>query len=157
MGKGTVAFLAFGAVVAAAITAYVLNVPFRKGSPFSLLLYLAFLLPAMFVAWLVADLMRRQRLRDWCVANGTIQSCDEGPLDRGIQSYRCAYVFRPDDTRQGGTFLISETPTNSDARLYEIRKKLLGYRVRVRYDPKDYTRCMVEDEKVLDWDVENDR
>jgi hypothetical protein len=65
-------------------------------------------------------------------------------------------VFSPDDTRQGGTFLISEPAADSDDRLDEIRKELIGYTVGVRYDPKDCTRCMVEEKQVLDWAVEND-
>ena len=155
MVQRTLPFLAVGAVVLAAITARALNIPFRKDT-YSLLLCLAFLLPAILLTWLVAALLRRKRLRDWCASEGTIQSCDEDSLFRGTRSYRCAYVFCPDDTRQGGTFLISEPADDSDTRLDEIRKQLTGYTVHVRYDPKDYTRCMVEDKQVLDWDVDND-
>ena len=155
MVQRTLPFLAVGAVILAAITARVLNLPFRKDTN-SLLLCLAFLLPAIFLAWLIAVLLRRKRLRNWCASQGTIQSCDEDSFFRGTQSYRCAYVFYPDNTRQGGTFLISERASDSDTRVDEIRKELTGFTIRVRYDPKDYTRCMVEDRQVLDWEVEND-
>ncbi len=155
MGQRIIPILAVGAVVLAAITARVLNIPFRKDGT-SVLLVLAFLLPAIFLAWLIAVLLRRKQIRDWCATVGTIQSCDEDSCFKGIQSYRCAYVFCPDGTRQGGTFLISEQRAESDDRLDEIRKELVGCTVRVRYDPKDYARSMVEDTQVMNWGIEND-
>ena len=155
MGQRITFILAVGAVVLAAITARALNIPFRK-DPTSLLLIVAFFLPAIILAWLIAVLLRKKKIRDWLATEGTIQSCDEGSFFKGIQSYRCSYVFRPDDTRQGGTFLISEPAAESDDRLDEIRKDLIGCTVRVRYDPNDYTRSMVEDRQVMSWGIEND-
>lgn len=155
MGPRIIPILAVGAVVLAAITARLLNIPFRRDTT-SLLLFIAFYLPAIFLAWLITVLLRKKKVRDWLATEGTIQSCDEGSFYRGIQSYRCSYVFRPDATRQGGTFLISEAAAESDDRLDEIRKELIGCTVRVRYDPRDYTRCMVEDTRVMSWRVEND-
>lgn len=115
----------------------------------SFLLSFAFVLPPIFFAGLIAFVVRRKRLRDWSASEGTIRSCS--PLE-GNRGYRCTYVFWPDDARQGGTFLIS----GSNARLDEIRSKLIGCTVHVRYDPKDYTRCMVEDTQVMNWVVAND-
>lgn len=155
MGQRIIPVLAVGAVVLAAITARVLNIPFRKDWT-SLLLVIAFLLPAIFLAQIIAVLLRKKKIRDWFATEGIIQSCDEDSFYKGTQSYRCSYVYRPDDTRQGGTFLISEPAAESDDRLHEIRKELIGCSVRVRYDPKDYTRSMVEDKQVMSWGVEND-
>jgi hypothetical protein len=155
MGQRIIPVLPVGAVVLAVITAHVLNIPFRKDGT-SLLLVIAFLLPGIFLAQLIAVLLRKKKIRDWFATEGTIQSCDEDSFYKGIQSYRCSYVYRPDDTRQGGTFLISEPAAESDDRLHEIRKELIGRSVRVRYDPKDYTRSMVEDKQVMRWGVESD-
>lgn len=147
--------LAVGAVVLAAITAYILDMPFRK-DPLSLSLMVGYFLLEIALVWFVAALVRRKRMHEWYPAQGTIESCNAGSYDKGIQTYCCGYVFRPDDTRQGGIFVISEQSADSEHRLDEIRKELIGRIVRVRYDPKDFTRCMVEDKEVAKWQVEND-
>jgi hypothetical protein len=155
MGQRTIPILTVGAVVLAAVTARFLDIPFRKDGT-TILLVLAFLLPTLLLSRLIASMGRNKRLRNWCLSEGTIESCEEDSLYKGIQSYRCGYVFRPDETREGGTFLISESATDSKERLDEIRKELIGCSIRVRYDPNDYTRSIVEDEQVLNWGVEND-
>jgi len=155
MWQKTVPILSVVAVVLAVITARVMGMPFRKDS-FSLALVLAYLLAEMVLAWFAAALLRRKRLHHWLPAEGTLESCNPDSVSKGIQTYCCAYVFRPDDTRQGGTFLISEQASDSDDRLDEIRKQLIGYTVRVRFDPNDYTRSMVENKQIAEWQVETD-
>jgi hypothetical protein len=94
MGQRIIPVLVVGAVVLAVITARVLNIPFRKDGT-SLLLVIAFLLPAIFLAQLIAVLLRKKKIRDWFATEGTIQSCDADSFYRGIQSYRCSYVYAP--------------------------------------------------------------
>jgi hypothetical protein len=138
------------AFVLAVIAAHVFNLGKSTGP-----LALAFTLVGFLTAWVVGALLRRKRLREWCATEGTIQSCDADSSFKQTQTYRCAYVFWAGDTRQGGTFLIGEPYSDPDDRLDEIRKELMGCSVRVRYDQKDCTRCMVEDKKVMSWDISN--
>lgn len=120
------------------------------------LFWIALSFAAFLIARVVFVHLGKKRRWEWCAANGTIQSCEFDSSFKQTQYYRCAYVFWPGDTRQGGTFLIYESFSIPDERVDEISKALIGGTVRVRYDPNDCTRSMVEDTKVMSWNVMND-
>jgi hypothetical protein len=115
--------------------------------------YVFLLFAAVFVYMaFIHDALKELRSSSWPCAQGVIESCSEyGLPEDGRQSYYFIYIFRVDDVRQGGTFVIWE----KSRRLKEMQDALVGLPVTVRYNPEDCTDCRVEESRLLGYEVSN--
>lgn len=140
--------LLVGSVVIAVFTCLGV-IAYRTPSVTSNRIVFLILAGAIGAAYVGHHVIRHRRLQTWSRAAGRIDSCFQGPIDEGSQEYICTYLYSVDGTRQGGSFKFLDRR----GRLEEVRAALVGEVITVRYNPRDWTKSIVEESRVKDWDI----